>query len=478
MNKLPPEVLANICEYLPRRGLKAFRLLLRNTRTAAERFLFRDLYVQFNLRSLERLESVALHPYFGKYVRSIDYDVRRVSPYAVGKGVAYWRRHNALRGMNIGGDGRERFLARLEPAKLEKIYGAYIEYVSGIDYLMRGNHERKMLFEAVSRFPALEGIRCSYPAKMPSMYPVLFKKLSPIAQEILEEPCDMYSPKDRTRSFWTLLDIAFELRFVSQLTDLHISNADLKLWNSFASSKSHDFGTLSALRHLTVGFEENDETQGRGNMSKLKGLIATPSIESLDISFVPYMGDEPLSIARLSHLIDDKQHWPHLTTLSLTGFRTTETALRQLLERHSATLRSLKLSNMAFKLSNIVFAVGNDLPELPSWVKFLKFLNENLELIHVKFDGRLSSDFSESWVTYEYNDDAGYCFGDTPRIPYPDDCLKYRIERFVTHTAEDFPFYPMPEFVKPGILPEECAVADNGWIWKPDRTWRIHDYLL
>jgi hypothetical protein len=478
MNKQPPEVLANICEYLPRRDLKCFRFLLRNSRIAAERFLFRDLYVQFNLKSLERLESIALHPYFGKYVRSIDYDVRRVSPYAVGKGVAYWRRHNALKGMNIRGDGRGRFLSRLEPAMLENFYGAYIEYVSGIDYLMRGNHERKMLLEATSKFPALEGIRCSYPAKMPSMYPVSFKKLSPIAQEILEEPSAMYSPEDRTKSFWTLLDIAFELEFVSQLTDLHISNADLKLWNTFASSKSHDFGTLSALRHLTIGFEENDGTEGRGNMSKLKGLVATPSIESLDISFVSYMGDEPLLAARLSHLVDDKQHWPHLTTFSLTGFRTTETALRQLLERHSATLRSLKLSNMAFTLPSIVFAADNNLPELPSWVEFLKFLNENLKLTYVKFDGRLSNDFSRTWVTYEYNDNAGYCFGDTPPIPYPDDCLKYRIERFVTHTAEDFPFYPMPEDVEPGILPEECTEAGNGWMWKPDRSWRIAEDLL
>jgi hypothetical protein len=58
-----------------------------------------------------------------------------------------------------------------------------------------------MLLGAVSRFPVLEGIRCFYPAKMPSMYPVLFKTLGPIAQEILEEPSNIYSPEDRTKSF-------------------------------------------------------------------------------------------------------------------------------------------------------------------------------------------------------------------------------------------------------------------------------------
>jgi len=108
MNKLPPEVLANICQHLPPRDLKSFRLLLWNTRTAAERFLFRDLYVQFNLKSLERLENIALHAYFGKYVKSIDYDIRMVTSDSVGKGARYWLGRHALKGLNIDDRERER----------------------------------------------------------------------------------------------------------------------------------------------------------------------------------------------------------------------------------------------------------------------------------------------------------------------------------------------------------------------------------
>jgi hypothetical protein len=253
---------------------------------------------------------------------------------------------------------------------------------------------------------------------------------------------------------------------------LHISNADLKLLNKLVSSKSHDFSALPALRHLTVGFEENGGAQGQGDMSILEGLIATPSVESLGISFVPYLGDSPVAVTRLSDIINEKQHWPYLTILSLKGFITTETALRQLLERHSATLQSLELSNIEFS----PFLIAG---VLPSWVNFLKFLNEKLKLTHIKFDGTLSNSLTEIWVTYDYDDDAGYHFGDTsPRTPYPPDCLKHRIERFVTGAPGQFPFYPMPQGVEPGIFPEECTEANNGWMWKPDRSWRIHEDLL
>jgi len=98
---------------------------------------------------------------------------------------------------------RERFLARLEPAKLEKFYAAYIEYVFGMDYLMRGNYERDLLFHAFSRFPCLQGIRCSYPEQRLNqrIHKLSFKQLSPIAQELLKEPDDVSIPVERTQSF-------------------------------------------------------------------------------------------------------------------------------------------------------------------------------------------------------------------------------------------------------------------------------------
>jgi hypothetical protein len=269
MNILPPEVLANICEYLPRRDLKSFRFLLRNTRTPTERFLFRDLFVQFNLKSLERLENISVHPYFGKYVRSIDYDVRRVGCGSVGKGVQYWLGHNALKGMKIAPYERERCLASLQISRLEKYYAAYVAYCSGIEYLMRGDHEKKRLLSAISKFPALQGIRCSYPTKMKKITELSFKQLSPITQEILEEPSDIYSPDDRTMAFWTLLDIAFVLKYASQLTDLHLSKASITLFNELLNSTSYDLKSLSALRHLTLDFKLDGAP---GDISTLKQL--------------------------------------------------------------------------------------------------------------------------------------------------------------------------------------------------------------
>jgi hypothetical protein len=171
----------------------------------------------------------------------------------------------------------------------------------------------------------------------------------------------------------------------------------------------------------------------------------------------------------LLDLFDKNQHWCNLTALSLKGIVTTESDFQHLLVGQAAKLKSLELFNIHLNPVEGEFA---------SWVNFLKFLNEKLKLAHVKFNGMLSNSSAEYWETYDYDDDAGYCFGDTSRTPYQDNCLKYRIERFVTHAVEDFPFYPMPEGVEPGILPEECTQANNGWMWKPDTSWRIHDVLL
>jgi hypothetical protein len=168
------------------------------------------------LKSLERLENIALHPYFGKYVRSIDYDVRRVGSGSVGKGAQYWRGNNALKGMNIEANEKVRCLANLQSSRLEKHYAAYIAYCSGIQYLMRGDHNKQVLLSSISKFPALQGIRCSYPAKMKEITKLSFKQLSPIAKVILEEPSDIYSLDDRTKAFCTLLDIAFVLKYASQ----------------------------------------------------------------------------------------------------------------------------------------------------------------------------------------------------------------------------------------------------------------------
>jgi hypothetical protein len=417
------------------------------------------------LKSLERLENIALHPNFGKYVRSIDYDVRMVCSDSVGKGARHWLDRHALQGLNIDEREREKCLTKLENSRLEEHYAAYVAYASGIEYLMRQGHDKRMLLSAINRFPALQGIRCSYPAKMKRITKLSFKQLSPIAQEILEEPSDIYTPEERTSSFWALLDIAFLFKYASQLTDIHVSNASITIWNKLANSKKHDFSTLSALRHLTLGFELDENP--REDISTLKLLCAMPSLESLSLSFDSFIGLEPM---HLSDLFDQNQHWCNLTALSLKGIITMESNLRHLLVFQAAKLRSLELSN-------IQLLEGDIAGEFGSWVEFLKFLNENLWLTHVKFDGILHYCDSEIWVTHDY-DDSAYCSDISTPTPYPNDCLKYRIERFVTHGAEQFPFYPMPEGVEPGILPEECAQMDIGWMWKPARSWRVHEAML
>jgi hypothetical protein len=63
---------------------------------------------------------------------------------------------------------------------------------------------------------------------------------------------------------------------------------------------------------------------------------------------------------------------------------------------------------------------------------FIKFLRHSMTLDHVKFHRVLLAKAGDCWRT-------GHDNGGSQHPPYPDDCLKYKIERYIT-LAEANPF--------------------------------------
>ncbi|KAJ8062426.1 hypothetical protein OCU04_008966 [Sclerotinia nivalis] len=73
---LAAELLAMICEYLPREDLICFRLTSKLCADVASKCLFRDLHVMFTKKSFENLLNVSKRPGLSKHVRSLYYEPR------------------------------------------------------------------------------------------------------------------------------------------------------------------------------------------------------------------------------------------------------------------------------------------------------------------------------------------------------------------------------------------------------------------
>ena len=77
MDKLPPELLRQLLQYLPRSDLPSVRLLTRTLAVEAEPFLFHTIPLWIELKSLEALTSISEHPRLSQYVKEVEFSPLR-----------------------------------------------------------------------------------------------------------------------------------------------------------------------------------------------------------------------------------------------------------------------------------------------------------------------------------------------------------------------------------------------------------------
>jgi hypothetical protein len=140
------------------------------------------------------------------------------------------------------------------------------------------------------------------------------------------------------------------------------------------------------------------------------------------------------------------------------------------LERYTGSLRSLELSHIYLE---------EDTTENPdrqhgSWIRFIHFLERKLSLEHSGFNGNFSNSWNEAWVTRDA-DDKWLPEGSKTPLSYTADCLKYRIERFVTHGG-------LSPFTARTILDEDddedSLPHDLPWNFAEDSSWKFEPRLL
>lgn len=208
-----------------------------------------------------------------------------------------------------------------------------------------------------------------------------------------------------------------------------------------ASALSGHFHSLSSLRQLSLEFKfENYLPDSTCGLSKF--LTYLPALQSLRLSFDHLSPYEAIP-ANLEIILGRLRPWRSLRNLSLQAVHTSDKYLRELLTSHTNTLRWLEFTQLTlFQPDNEGISDDEDGEEPKrgsSFIDLFRFLRATMSLEHARFHGQFLNGWDEAWTSPEPD----------PEVDYPYDCLKYRIERFITK-GEPFPFRELSDDDKKG----------------------------
>lgn len=457
---------------LPRSDLKSVRLVSHIWDEAAQQLLFQTVILKVNLRSFEKLRDISQHHKLSKHVRAISYDGRTLWVEPAKMGFTDWVRLCAGSNLGFFGSVRDDFMEQFSTQQLEVYYFNYCHYLFGQEHILRRGNEQQLLVDALRLLPRLE--RVGYAA--PRSYDGEFIRVAPpmsslslLAQEILTEPDSVHGYRESDGHFWTLLQSACVSGRGKTLNSVQGSDLDLARWKTIATSSRSYCKALTALRHLSLEFKLvlEDDVQS----TFLADMVANlPSLLSLRLSFDYLSFDNPHASINLSQVIDSNATWRYLSKLSLQAVVTTEEFIRGLLSRHANSLRSLELSNIRFKGTTAT----TDKENRDYWVRFILFLGQAMSLTHVKFTGAFSNSWDEGWTTRDTDERRHHRQVGVP-TEWPTDCLKYRIERYITQGAE-CPFRLRTENESRDCW-DEPGYNGLPWVFEEDRSWTFEPRL-
>ncbi|KAF4636894.1 hypothetical protein G7Y89_g1183 [Cudoniella acicularis] len=460
MDRLPLEILNNICASLPHSDLKNLRLVSQALQPSAEFTVFHTVYLRYNLRSFDRLRDISNHPRLSKYVKFIDYDflsfdLNLINTYSPETSFYDWLYEWAGRGLGLPERKRERLLRRFSATRLGEFHISYTKWIVGQKRLSKQRRARWYLDNFLARFPNFSGFRFSLRKHVPSTTtgaPKL-ENLDVVAQEILAGPDSKFGPLwcSGHLNFGDFFDSACQAGFAPKLRQVYMSDQTLGFWNSQAVSSNCYDEVLPSMETLSLDFpfcpNESHETFHLGAM-----VTRCPNLRTLHIS----LGDMPnysspntfWHVVHLSDIFTDtKQHLKHLTTLSLEALVTTQPELQSLLKRHAPSLRSLTLSKIEFR--------DRDRPDEchGSFLSLVQFMNTSMTLEQAQFNEAFSNHWNEFWKVRPSS--TKY------KCPNYPNCFKIQIERFAVRKVP-CPFSRVGDDNKRGVNPWKFD-EDNCW---------------
>jgi hypothetical protein len=329
----------------------------------------------------------------------------------------------------------------------------------------------KWLREATRKFPRLSTVEYAETElgfeSGRELEPI--SSFSPLAQQTLCELKMGWGHWDK--HFWILVKAMFYLEGHPKITELRgemIDHKNMSKWEQLISSLD-----LRKLQLLSLEFASIESRSLAPHRALAIFLKRAPNLRSLQIVLWDYanVGSDPANFAP-SKFLDYNLQWKNLMELSLSHMVLTLQRLKQLLLRHSQTLRTLKLSHMTLHHgSEPVFGSARAL-----WISMIVFLSQSMSLEHVNLVGYFTTDTNEAWSTVGREKSV---YVSPPRYK---GCLLDRIERFITHVGS-CPFtLKLPDALSDLDIGSNYDVRtwtpEHSWTWKEDDTWSLVTFWL
>jgi hypothetical protein len=250
------------------------------------------------------------------------------------------------------------------------------------------------------------------------------------------------------------------------------------------------FKAMSLRYALMEEYPQDDSKWVREQQAVATKISSNPALEHLSITNFRYLHGYFNPQFDFGRLLGEDDVFPNLKSLSFCSIRVSQTALEGFLLRHSTTLRSIRLADIQLAPGG-KDADGYDL--ICTWPEFLSFLQKDLSLRAVAFDGCLSTaDNLESWevsvsqklryfrrvLKKTPNDSAADNHQwvkdleiDEAGDPVYDEehCMKIRIENWIMDGLGDCPLELARNVPNSGSQTLQRPAS-----WKSDYSWRCH----
>jgi hypothetical protein len=285
---------------------------------------------------------------------------------------------------------------------------------------------------------------------------------SPLAQQILGEPEMGWGCWDN--HFWMLVKAMFYPQAHPTITELRgemVDHDNMAKWDPMIRQLD-----MRSLRLLFLEFAVMYSRSLAPHRALATFLMRAPNLRSLQLVLWDYtdVGSDPASFTP-SKFFDYNLQWKHLRELSLSHMVLSPQRLTQLLQRHSQTLRTLKLSHMTLQHGSDTIS-GN---ARALWISMIVFLSQSMSLEHVNLVGYFTTDTNEAWST------VGREKSDYVNPPRPEGCLLDRIEHFIINSGP-CPFAPKLDV--DSNHDGRTWTPEHSWTWKEDDTWNLATFWL
>jgi hypothetical protein len=483
LSNLPPEITTNICKHLTHASLRCARFISRAFNHVGRQLLFQTIYLKFNLSSFDKLAAISEDEELRHLVEQLSYCGIELNDKSALHGFEEWLKTGAAYGLeylrhSLGvpmpweESWKEPFLKQYTSQELQKCHVHCCRYLFGQERLLKGDNEHKFLVTALRRFPRLSSVEYNLEPEVPLYrdetgtlgHEAMFLnaarqyiELQPVARSILAIPVTRYEQTDPR--FWRLLESLQTIGSV-KLKEVRAQSMGFCLFQGSVIPGLSNLTKEVQLLHL--GFVLNECNGGDECFSRLNTFLAQfVRLKELRFSSGDY---EPLKSGWIefvqTSVFPDTLHWDHLATLALSGMGLSTVCLRDLLQKHSKTLRSLELSNMAiYETTPTISGLYKSL-----WILMIQTISESLSLAHMRFFGLFESHHTGCFERWRAPDKSEY------GTVHPEISLIRRIELYITDNGQ-CPFSPR-EVVTVG-----SANPKIFWVWEEDHTWQYLSYL-